>query len=197
RKLNLLRGGLTLAASDQPGAALELSTISTRLQSTYAKGHASLDGKAVTGDEVEALMGTERDPAKLTQMWQTWHENTGRPMRQDYRRLVEIANAGAKQLGYSDTGAMWRSKYDMPPEQFAAVYEGLLKDLDPLYRQLHCYVRAKLNKKYGSSVQPATGPIRADLLGNMWAQEWGNIYDVVAPAGAGDIGYDLTGLLTQ
>jgi peptidyl-dipeptidase A len=29
----------------------------------------------------------------------------------------------------------------------------------------------------------------------MWAQEWGNIYDIVAPAGVGDIGYDLTDLL--
>jgi peptidyl-dipeptidase A len=62
---------------------------------------------------------------------------------------------------------------------------------------LHTYVRGKLNQKYGDKVQPRTGPIRADLLGNMWAQEWGNIYDLVAPAGAGDLGYDLTELLKE
>jgi peptidyl-dipeptidase A len=195
RKLDLLRGGLTLAAPETPGAATELNTITTRLQSAYAKGRARLDGKVITGDDAEALMGSTRDPAKLAEMWQSWHQTTGRPMRADYARMVGIANAGAKELGYADTGAMWRSKYDMTPQQFSAMYERLLGELDPLYKQLHCYTRTKLNQKYGDSVQPDRGPIRADLLGNMWAQEWGNIYDVVAPPGAGDIGYSLTDLL--
>jgi peptidyl-dipeptidase A len=90
---------------------------------------------------------------------------------------------------------MWRSRYDMPPDQFAAMTDRLWSEVKPLYDELHCYTRGKLNQKYGNAVQPATGPIRADLLGNMWAQEWGNIYDVVAPKGAGDVGYDLTELL--
>jgi peptidyl-dipeptidase A len=118
-------------------------------------------------------------------------------MRPDYSTMVGIANAGAKELGYSDTGTMWRSQYDMSAEDFSAMYERLLSELKPLYNQLHCYTRAKLNQKYGNAVQPASGPIRADLLGNMWAQEWGNVYEVVAPKGAGDIGYDLTSLLEQ
>jgi peptidyl-dipeptidase A len=116
-------------------------------------------------------------------------------MRGDYQRLVEIANGGAKELGYSDVGSMWRSNYDMPPEEFAALSDKLWAQVKPLYDQLHCYTRTKLNAKYGNAVQPATGPIRADLLGNMWAQEWGNIYDIVAPKGAGDIGYSLDDLL--
>jgi peptidyl-dipeptidase A len=118
-------------------------------------------------------------------------------MRADYARMVEIANQGAKELGYSDVGAMWRSQYDLPPEQFAALTDKLWSQVKPLYDQLHCYTRAKLNGKYGDQVQPNSGPIRADLLGNMWAQEWGNIYDVVAPKGAGDVGYDLTDLLVK
>jgi peptidyl-dipeptidase A len=195
RKLDLLRGGLGLAAPETAAAATELSTITTRLQSAYAKGRASLGGKVLTGDDVEALMGTTRDPAQLAEMWQSWHQNTGRPMRADYERMVAIANAGAKELGYADTGAMWRSKYDMSPQQFSAMYERLLGELDPLYKQLHCYTRTKLNQKYGDAVQPATGPIRADLLGNMWAQEWGNVYDIVAPPGVGDVGNNLTDLL--
>jgi peptidyl-dipeptidase A len=197
RMLDLLRGGLTLAAPDTPGAATELNDIATRLQSLYAKGRARHQGKIITGDEAEALMGTMRDPKQLAEVWQSWHEITGRPMRQDYARMVEIANAGAKDLGYADTGAMWRSQYDMTPEQFSVMYERLLSELDPLYKQLHCYTRAKLNQKYGASIQPATGPIRGDLLGNMWAQEWGNIYDIVAPTGAGDIGYNIGDLLQK
>jgi peptidyl-dipeptidase A len=90
---------------------------------------------------------------------------------------------------------MWRSGYDMTPQEFSAMYDRLWAETKPLYDQLHCYTRTKLNQKYGNAVQPATGPIRADLLGNMWAQEWGNIYDIVAPKGAGDVGYDIGELL--
>ena len=197
RKLNILRGGLVLPAPTTPGAAAELNNIATKLQSTYGKGRASLKGKALTGDDVEALMGTNRNPAELAEMWQSWHENVGRPMRADYTRLVELANQGAKELGYDDTGAMWRSQYDMSPEEFSAMYERLWSEVKPLYDELHCYTRTKLNQRYGNAVQPATGPIRADLLGNMWAQEWGNIYEIVAPKGAGDVGYDVTDLLVK
>ena len=197
RKLNILRGALVLAAPSTPGAAAELNNLTTRLSSTYGKGRATLRGKTITGDDAEAEMGTNRNPAQLAEMWQSWHENVGRPMKGDYTRMVEIANAGAKELGYADTGAMWRGQYDMTPEQFSAMYDRLWGEVKPLYDQLHCYTRTKLNQKYGNAVQPASGPIRADLLGNMWAQEWGNIYDVVAPKGAGDVGYDVTDLLVK
>ena len=195
RKLNILRGGLVLAAPTTPGAAAELNTISTRLQSTYSKGRARHNGKDITGNDAEELMGTLRKPAELTEIWKSWHENVGRPMRADYSRLTELANQGAKELGYADSGAMWRSNYDMSPEDFSAMYDRLWAETKPLYDQLHCYTRTKLNQKYGNSVQPDSGPIRADLLGNMWAQEWGNIYDIVAPPGVGDVGYDVTDLL--
>lgn len=195
RKLNILRGALVLAAPSTPGAAAQLNEIATRLQSTYGKGRATHNGKTITGDDAEALMGELRDPNELKEIWQSWHENVGRPMRGDYTRMVEIANQGAKELGYADTGAMWRSQYDMSPEEFAAMSDRLWAETKPLYDQLHCYTRTKLNQKYGDAVQPKTGPIRADLLGNMWAQEWGNIYDVVAPKGSGDIGYNLEDLL--
>jgi peptidyl-dipeptidase A len=197
RKLDILRSALTLPAPTTAGAAAELNTISTRLQSTYGKGRGTLNGKEMTGNDLEEKMGTVRDPAQLQEMWTSWHTNVGRPMRPDFTRLVEIANQGAKDLGYADTGAMWRSRYDMPPAEFAAMTDKLWSQVKPLYDQLHCYTRAKLNQKHGDKVQPETGPIRADLLGNMWAQEWGNIYDVVAPKGAGDVGYDLTELLVR
>ena len=195
RKLNILRGALVLAAPSTPGAAAELNDIATKLQSTYGKGRARHNGREITGDDAEALMGTLRNPAELAEIWQSWHENVGRPMRGDYARMVQIANAGAKDLGYADSGAMWRSQYDMTPEEFSAMYDRLWAETKPLYDQLHCYTRTKLNQKYGDKIQPASGPIRADLLGNMWAQEWGNIYDFVAPKGAGDIGYDIGELL--
>jgi peptidyl-dipeptidase A len=106
--------------------------------------------------------------------------------------MVEIANEGAAELGFADTGAMWRSGYDMEPDAFAAETDRLWAQVKPFYENLHCYVRGRLNDRYGDAVQPDQGPIRADLLGNMWSQQWGNIYDVVAPATGGGSSYDLT-----
>ena len=196
RKLDTLKQMIVLPAPATPGAAEELATLATGLQSAYGKGKGSYKGVPTPGVELEALMGTERDPELLKEMWTSWHA-VGKPMRADYVRLVSIANEGAKELGFQNLGAMWRSNYDMKPEEFATLTDTLWGEVKPLYDQLHCYTRRKLNQKYGDAVQPATGPIRADLLGNMWAQEWDSIYDIAAPAGAGDIGYDLTDLLVK
>ncbi|UNK79146.1 M2 family metallopeptidase [Sphingopyxis granuli] len=196
RKLDILRTGLVLPAPTRPGAATELNTIATDLQSQYGKGRGTLDGKEISGSDIEAEMGNlQHTPAEYAEMWTSWHDNVGAPMKEDYARLVTIANEGAKELGFADTGAMWRSGYDMSPEDFAKTTERLWQEVKPLYLALHTYVRWKLNEKYGDAVQPKTGPIRADLLGNMWAQEWGNIYPLVAPPGSGDLGYDIGDLL--
>ena len=197
RKLDKLRGGIVLPAPTTEGAATELNTIATKLNSAYGKGKGTLNGKEINGSDIEAAMGTNRNPEELAEMWESWHTNVGAPMKDDYARMVEIANEGAVELGFADVGAMWRSGYDMPADEFAELTDKLWAQVKPLYDEVHCYTRGKLNEKYGDEVQATTGPIRADLLGNMWAQEWGNIYDIVAPAGSGDIGFDTTQLLTS
>jgi len=197
RKLDILRNGIVLPAPTADGAATELNQIATSLNSQYGKGKGTLNGKEISGSDIEAEMGNlERTPAELAEMWASWHTNVGAPMKDDYARMVEIANEGAKELGFDNVGTMWRSGYDMPPEEFSDELERMWQEVAPLYQSLHTYVRTKLNEKYGDDIQPATGPIRADLLGNMWAQEWGNIYPLVAPAGSGDLGYDIGDLLT-
>ena len=197
RKLDILRGGLVLPAPTTEGAAKELSEIATKLNSAYGKGKGMLNGKEINGSDIEAEMGTNRNPDQLQEMWTSWHDKVGAPMKDDYVRMAEIANQGAKELGFADVGAMWRSGYDMPADDFAKLTDKLWLEVKPLYDELHTYVRAQLNKKYGDGVQAKTGPIRADLLGNMWAQEWGDIYDIVAPVGSGDIGYDIGALLKE
>ncbi|MCB2085341.1 MAG: M2 family metallopeptidase [Sphingomonadaceae bacterium] len=198
RKLDILRNGIVLPAPTTDGAATELNEIATSLNSQYGAGKGVLGGKEINGSDIEAEMGNlDRTPEELAEMWASWHNNVGAPMKDDYARMVAIANEGAQELGFSDVGAMWRSGYDMPPEQFSAELERMWQEVKPLYESLHTYVRWKLNEHYGDDVQPKTGPIRADLLGNMWAQEWGNIYPLVAPEGAGDIGYDITDLIAE
>ena len=193
RKLDFMKRGVTLPAPQKPGAARELAEITTRLSSRYSTGKIELDGRTVSQSETEVLMRTLSDPAKLAEVWTKWHDTAG-AQTDDYVRMVEIANEGARDLGYANVGVLWRSGYDMSADAFAAEVDRLWGQVKPLYDALHCYVRGALNKKYGDAVVPLDRPIRADLLGNMWAQEWGAIYPLVAPAGA-DPGIDLTKLL--
>ena len=195
RKLNLLKLAIVLPAPTRAGAATELADITTRLDSTYATGKFEFEGKTITLDEANVLIAESRDPAETRALYEGWR-TVSPVMKADYARMVEIANEGSRDLGFADTGALWRSGYDMAPDAFAAETDRLWAQVKPFYENLHCYVRARLNEKYGDAVQPATGPIRADLLGNMWSQQWGNIYDVVAPKTGGTSSYDLTDLLT-
>jgi len=191
RKLNLLRLGIVLPAPNRPGAAAELAEITTRLDSTYSVGKFEYQGRQITLDEASALLATTRDPAEARALYEGWR-TISPVMAPDYARMVAIANEGAAELGFADTGAMWRAGYDMEPDAFAAETDRLWEQVKPFYENLHCYVRSRLNERYGDAVQPDHGPIRADLVGNMWSQQWGNIYDVVAPATGGASSYDLT-----
>jgi peptidyl-dipeptidase A len=195
RKLKLLKLFLVSPAPNRPGAAGELATIATRLDSTFSAGKFQYDGKTLNLNEAEEILAKSRDPAQLKAVWEGWH-SVAPQMRGDYAKLAQLSNEGARDLGFKDTGALWRSNYDMDPDKFAAETDRLWSQVEPFYRNLHCYVRGQLNDKYGDAVQPRTGPIRADLLGNMWAQQWGNIYDVVQPKTASS-SYSLDKLLVS
>ena len=196
RKLKLLKLSLTIATPSDPQESEELTRIVAGMEGMYGKGKYCPGGPETCQDleQLSKTLGESRDPKKLLDLWTGWHA-IARPMKRDFTRYVELANKGAQQLGFKDNGAMWRSKYDMPPDAFAQELDRLWEQVKPLYLSLHAYVRAKLHAKYGDVVPPS-GPIPAYLLGNMWAQEWDNIYPLVAPANA-DPGYDLTALLKK
>lgn len=196
RKLNILRSALVLPAPLDPAKNTELAQISSELNGLYGKGkYCFADGKCMTQPELSSLMAESRDPVKLLEAWKGWRE-IAKPMRPLFQREVELANEGAKDLGYANLSELWRSQYDMKPDDFSQELDRLWGQVKPLYESLHCYVRGELNKEYGDSVAPTTGPIPAHLLGNMWAQQWGNVYDLVAPDNA-DPGYDVTELLAK
>ncbi len=193
RKLKLLKLALTVAAPGDPAEAAELTRLGAAMEGMYGKGkYCPPEGKCLDLEDITKIMATSRDAKQLLDVWAGWH-TIAPPIQPNYVRYVELANKGARELGYKDTGAMWRSKYDMAPEAFAAELDRLWEQVRPLYVSLHAYVRWKLREKYGDAV-PATGPIPAHLLGNMWAQTWDNVYPLVAPKGA-DPGYDLTEIL--
>jgi peptidyl-dipeptidase A len=196
RKLKLLKLSLTLPAPKDPKERNELTKIAASMEGEYGKGKYCPDGengKCLSLPDLEQIMGNSRDPEELKKAWVGWHQ-IAVPIRKEYVRFVELSNKGASEMGFKDTGAMWRSKYDMEPDAFAAEMERLWQQVKPLYDSLYTYTRRKLSEKYGPSVVPLDKPIPAHLLGNMWAQTWSNVYPLLAPAEA-DRGYDLTQIL--
>ncbi len=196
RKLKLLKLSLTIATPSDPKKSEELTRIVAEMEGAYGKGKYCPSGPESCQDleQLSNIMAESRNPDELLKAWTGWHA-ISRPMRQDFLRYVALANEGARQLGFQDNGAMWRAKYDMDPDAFAQELDRLWEQVKPLYLELHAYVRARLRARYGDIV-PASGPIPAYLLGNMWAQDWDNIYPLVEPPNA-DPGYDLTKLLKE
>jgi peptidyl-dipeptidase A len=196
RKLKLLKLSLPLIAPSDPAKSAELTRIAAAMQGAYGKGKYCPGGgkECLDVQGVSHVLATSRDPKEMLDVWQGWHA-IAPPMRKDFQRYVELANQGATELGFADMGAMWRSKYDMDPDAFAREVDRLWAQVKPLYDSLHAYTRARLVATYGKDVVPEKGPIPAHLLGNIWAQEWGNLYPLLEPKGAGQ-GYDVTQLLT-
>ncbi|MEQ2355161.1 M2 family metallopeptidase [Pseudoalteromonas piscicida] len=196
RKLDKLKLNLTLPAPKDADKTAELAKLTAELDGMYGKGkYCKDDGTCLSLGDMTAKMANSRDYEELLDIWQGWRE-VSKPMRPLYEKQVVLTNEGANELGYADTGAMWRSKYDMPADDFAKELDRTWNQVKPLYDSLHCHVRAKLGEKYGEDKVPQDQPIPAHLLGNMWAQSWGNIYDLVAPENA-DPGYDVTALLSK
>src|SRR6185295_5565695 len=169
RKLKLLKLSLTLPAPKDPAERSELTKITASMEGEYGKGKFCPDGdkgKCLSLPDLEDIMTNSRNPEELKKAWLGWHQ-IAIPIRKDYVRFVELSNKGAQQMGFKDTGAMWREKYDMEPDAFSAEMERLWQQVKPLYDSLFTYTRKKLIEKYGAQVVPREGPIPAHLFGNM------------------------------
>jgi peptidyl-dipeptidase A len=197
RQLMLLKlSASPLPAPERPEAQAELTRLVASMEAAYGRGRYCPEGRPCqTLDDLSRTLTESRDPEALLEAWTGWHA-VGREIRQPYQRFVELGNEGARELGFADLGAFWRAGYDMSPDEFAAEVDRLWAQVEPLYRRLHAHVRKKLGERYGTDLVPPDGPIPAHLLGNMWAQQWGAIYDIVGPRGRGSA-YDLDALLRQ
>ncbi len=197
RKARLLPLSLPLLAPADPGEAQELTRIVASMQARYARGRYTPHGRSEPLDlqGLSRILSESRDPKLLEEVWSGWHR-VGREMRPEFERYVALANAGAKELGFADTGVMWRSKYDMPPEELAREADRLWEQVRPLYDALLGFVRRRLQAVYGADTVPASGPLPVHLLGNMWAQSWEALLPLLVTGPAAPP-YDLTKLLVE
>ncbi|HEY8075083.1 MAG TPA: M2 family metallopeptidase, partial [Labilithrix sp.] len=199
RELLLLKLAQTVPAPSNAAEREELAKLESQMTAIYGKGEycppkpfASIEAKKCYKlDDLSKVLKKSHDYAELTEAWKGWHAISQSSMKDKFARYVDLGNKGAKEIGFADMGALWRSGYDMSPEEFERDIERLWQDVKPLYDDLHCYVRKRLRAKYGKDHVPEKGPIPAQLLGNMWAQEWQNVYDLVEPyPGAGSLDVD-------
>ncbi len=197
RAITLLKLGVAAPAPKDPAKRAELTGLTSKMEGMYGAAKYCPSGPDSCKDQgaLTDILATSRNYDELTEAWTGWH-STARPIRKDYVRFVELANEGARELGFADLGAMWRSGYDMPADDFTKEAARLWQQVSPLYGELHCYVRGRLQKTYGAERVLAGKPIPAQLLGNMWAQQWGEIYPLVEPyPGVSDL--DVTSALVK
>ena len=201
RAITLLKLGTAMPAPKDPEKLAELTRIATKMEGMYGAGSYC----KVAGDskscrqlgELEDVLRSDRDYDDQLDAWQGWH-TISQPMRQDYRRFVELVNEGAKELGYADAGEMWRAGYDMTPAELSAETDRLWGQVKPLYEQLHCFARTRLEAQYPGKGTVEGGLLPAHLMGNMWQQDWGNLWDVLAPYSEQQAGsLDVTGALER
>jgi peptidyl-dipeptidase A len=198
RSIELLKLQVAAPAPTDPAKRAELAKLLAGMATKYGSAKYCAQGPTSCKDQTQLkeLMEKSRNYDELLDAWKGWHEAAGRPLRNDYTRYVELANEGARELGYKDLGAMWRSGYDMPPDAFAKDAARLYGQVQPLYKDLLCYARGRLAQKYGEDKVPAGKPIPAHLFGNMWAQQWDADYDIFEPyKGASEL--DVDGALKQ
>jgi peptidyl-dipeptidase A len=197
RKLYLLSMAQTVPAPSDARKRAELAAIEAGMTSAFGKGQycppagsplssgpkadkAKGGGACLHLDELSRILRTSRKPNELAEAWRGWH-SVATALKPKYARYVALANEGAKEIGFADVGALWRAAYDMSADAFEADVERLWREVRPLYDALHCYVRARLREKYGAELVSDHAPIPSHLLGNMWAQDWSNVYDLVVP----------------
>ncbi|GAC32035.1 M2 family metallopeptidase [Paraglaciecola polaris] len=196
RKLDLLRNGLVLPAPSDPVKSQRLAQITSELEGMYGAGkYCRTEKDCLRLTDMNNIMANERDPAVLLDIWKGWRE-VSPPMKALYQEEVTLANQGAEELGFKDISQLWRGGYDMPADDFAIELDRLWTQIKPFYDALHCHVRAELGEEYGTDIVPQDQPIPAHLLGNMWAQSWGNIYDIVKPEEPLDV-IDVTAALAE
>ncbi len=194
RALKLLKLWTAMPAPKDPKKLEELTQLATRMEGMYGAGsYCTGEGAARSCRDIGQLsevLAKSRDYDAQLDAWQGWH-TISVPMRKDYVRFTELVNEGAKEMGFADAGEMWRSGYDMSPAELASESDRLWGQVKPLYEQLHCYARTHLDAQYGKDKgEVAGGLLPAHLMGNLWQQDWSNLWDILQPykaAGSLDI----------
>ena len=200
RAIQLLRLGITVPPPKDPAHLAALTKVGAKMDGDYGAGKYCPDANnpatCLDIGKIEDILSDvpNRSYDEQLKAWEGWH-TISIPMRKDYINFVQLSNEGARDQGFADTGALWRSGYDMKPDDFKAETDRLWGQVKPLYDELQCYTKNKLVDKYGPQGE-VNGMIPAHLTGNLWQQEWSALWPLVQPY-PGVAKLDVTATLKQ
>ncbi|XP_075996407.1 angiotensin-converting enzyme 2 [Genypterus blacodes] len=176
-----------------PDKAAHLSKVMSEMSTIYSTATVCLMDDHFNCQTLEPgledVMANSRDYFERLHVWEGWRREVGKRMRPLYEDYVDLKNEAAKLNDFEDYGAYWRSNYETIEEDSRYKYtqhqlmddvRAIYKEILPLYKELHAYVRSKLMDVYPGRIHPQ-GPLPAHLLGDMWGRFWTNLYALSVP----------------
>ncbi|XP_017853861.1 angiotensin-converting enzyme [Drosophila busckii] len=129
--------------------------------------------------EIEEIITKSRNPEELKYYWREFYDKAGTAVRPQFEKYIELNTKAAHLNNFTSGAEVWLDEYEDPT--FEKQLEAIFAEIRPLYEQVHGYVRYRLRQHYGNEVVSEKGPLPMHLLGNMWAQQWSDIADIVSP----------------
>lgn len=166
---------LLLAAAEGPMTNPKL--VADRIDAEVAQA-STLNGfefklarKPISVNEIDNLLNSSTDLKERQAVWEASKES-GKALKPGLVKLRGLRNGVAKELDYPDYFALQVAGYGMTTEEMIRMQDEFMRELRPLYLQLHTWVKYKLAEKYQ---QPVPKRIPAHWINNRWSQEWGGL----------------------
>ena len=175
---------ILLAAAHRPGtipdtvaALIAATTKQTSLLYSYDVMLPQKDGtaKKISTNEVDRILIESRDVRERLAAWEA-SKKLGPTLKDGLAELQMLRNAVAREMGYSSFFGLEVADYGMTTQEMMALMDGLVRDLRPLYTELHTWARHELAGRYG---QPVPDKLPAHWLPNRWGQNWPGIVQAV------------------
>jgi peptidyl-dipeptidase A len=166
--LNAAEGPMT-----NPKLVADRIAAETKQASTLNSFVFRLNDKPITANEIDKCLMTNQNLAERQAVWET-SKQSGPALKPGLVNLQRLRNGVARELGYPDYFALQVASYGMTTDQMLRLQESFMRDLRPLYLQLHTWTKHELAKRYG---QPVPKRIPAHWLNNRWSQNWVGIVE--------------------
>lgn len=134
-----------------------------------------VDGKAVTPNQIDSTLRSSKDIADRRAYWEA-SKAVGPTLKPGIMNLRDLRNQTVQALGYPDFFTYQVSDYSMTTDEMLQMTDNLLRQIRPLYRELHTWARYELAKRYAV---PVPEQLPAHWLSNRWGQNWS---DLVSPS---------------
>ena len=133
-----------------------------------------VDGRTLTTNEIDRILRTSSDLRERQKVWEASKE-VGKGLKEGLESVRDLRNRTVQALDYDSYFSYQVSEYDMTVGEMMALMDKFNRELRPLYRELHTWVRHRLAENYGT---PVPDNILAHWLPNRWGQDWNALISV-------------------